>query len=51
MIKETIAVGKTVEFAVAEGAKALGTDPSSVTYEILEQPKKAFSDLEKRLQR
>ncbi len=42
MIKETIATGRTVEFAVAEGAKMLGADPGGVTYEVLEQPKKGF---------
>ncbi len=41
-IKETIATGRTVEAAVAEGARELGADPGSVTYEIIEQPKKGF---------
>jgi len=42
VMKETVAVGRTVESAVAEGAKELGADPGSVTYEVLEQPKKGF---------
>lgn len=42
MIKETVAVGRTVESAVAQGAKELGADPGTVTYEVLEQPKKGF---------
>ena len=41
-IKETIAIGSTIEAAVAEGARQLGTTPGSVTYEVLEQPKKGF---------
>lgn len=41
-VRETIAVGSTIEAAVAEGARALGADAGSVTYEVLEQPKKGF---------
>lgn len=42
MKKETIQQAKTVEAAVAQGAKELGADVSAVTYEILEEAKKGL---------
>lgn len=39
---EIIVTGKTVEAAVALGAEKLGRDVSSVTYEVLEEPKKGL---------
>ena len=42
MKKEFIAVGKTVEAAVSNGARELGVDVSRVEYEIIEAPKKGF---------
>ncbi len=42
MIKEQIALSKTVESAIAQGAIALGRMPEEVQYEVLEEPKKAF---------
>lgn len=42
IIKETVAIGRTIEAAVAEGARELGADPGTVTYEVIEQPKKGF---------
>ncbi len=42
MKKEIIAVGKTVEAAVSNGASELGVDVSRVTYEVIEAPKKGF---------
>ena len=42
MKQEIITTGKTVEAAVAAGAATLGVDTSSVTYEVLEAPKKGF---------
>jgi len=42
MKKELIAVGKTVEAAVSNGARELGVDTSRVTYEVIEAPKKGF---------
>ncbi len=42
MKKEQIAVGKTVDAAVEKGAAALGVPVSSVTYEILQEPKRGF---------
>lgn len=42
MKQEIIVTGKTVEAAVAEGAKNLGVDSSSVAYEVIEAPKKGF---------
>ncbi len=41
-LKETIVTGRTIEAAVAQGARELGADPGSVTYEVIEQPKKGF---------
>ena len=42
MKREIEATGKTVEAAVSAGAEELGVDVASVTYEVLEQPKKGF---------
>ncbi|MGM9624740.1 MAG: RNA-binding cell elongation regulator Jag/EloR [Eubacteriales bacterium] len=42
MKKETIQQAKTVEAAVAQGAKELGADVSAVTYEILEEARKGL---------
>lgn len=42
MKKEQIAIGKTVDAAVEKGAAALGVPVSSVTYEILQEPKRGF---------
>lgn len=42
---EIIVTGKTVEAAVALGAEKLGRDASSVTYEVLEEPKKGLFGL------
>ncbi len=42
MIKEQIALSKTVESAVAQGAIALGKLPDEVKYEVLQEPKKAI---------
>lgn len=35
-------MGRTVEAAIADGAKKLGADPSRTQYEIIEAPKKGF---------
>ena len=42
MIQTIESTGKTVESAVIEGARKLGVDRNSVSYEILEMPKKGF---------
>lgn len=42
MKRETTATGKTVEAAISAGAEELGVDVASVTYEVLEAPKKGF---------
>lgn len=42
MKQEVTATGKTVEAAVAAGAEQLGVPAASVTYEIIEAPKKGF---------
>lgn len=42
MIKDTIAISKTVSSAVEQGAIALGVTAQEVKYEILEEPKKGF---------
>lgn len=42
MKQEVTATGKTVEAAVAAGAEQLGVPAASVTYEVLEAPKKGF---------
>lgn len=42
MKKETIQQAKTVDAAVALGAKELGVDASAVTYEVLEEAKKGL---------
>ncbi len=42
MKQEVTVTGKTVEAAVAAGAEQLGASASSVTYEVLEAPKKGF---------
>ncbi len=42
MKQEVIATGKTVEAAVALGAEQLGVSAASVTYEVIEAPKKGF---------
>ena len=34
--------GRTVEAAIADGARKLGADPSRTQYEIIEAPKKGF---------
>ena len=35
-------MGRTVEAAIADGARKLGADPSRTQYEIIEAPKKGF---------
>lgn len=42
MKKEVKVTAKTIEAAVAQGAKDLGVDVSAVTYEVIEAPKKGF---------
>ncbi len=42
MKQDIIVTGKTVEAAVAAGAEQLGVPASSVTYEVIEAPKKGF---------
>lgn len=42
MNKEVIATGRTIESAVANGARELGVPFANVEYEVLEQPKKGF---------
>ncbi len=42
MKKEITATGKTIEAAIAAGAEELGVPVSSVTYEVIEAPKKGF---------
>lgn len=42
MKQEIIAEGKTVEAAIAAGAEQLGVSVASVTYELIEAPKKGF---------
>lgn len=42
MKQEVTVTGKTVEAAVELGAEQLGTDTASVTYEVIEAPKKGF---------
>lgn len=41
LLKE-IGTGRTVEAAIADGARKLGADPSRTQYEIIEAPKKGF---------
>lgn len=42
MLLKEIGTGRTVEAAIADGAKKLGVDPSRTQYEIIEAPKKGF---------
>lgn len=42
MLRKEIGTGRTVEAAIADGARKLGTDPSRTQYEIIEAPKKGF---------
>lgn len=42
MLRKEIGTGRTVEAAVADGARKLGTDPSRTQYDIIEAPKKGF---------
>lgn len=42
MRKEYLAIGKTVELAVENGAKALGVSVDKVTYEVIAEAKKGF---------
>ena len=41
LLKE-IGTGRTVEAAIADGARKLGADPSRTQYEVIEAPKKGF---------
>lgn len=42
MLRKEIGTGRTVEAAIADGARKLGTDPSRTQYDIIEAPKKGF---------
>lgn len=42
MVKEIVVSAKTIEAAVEQGAQSLGTDLSSVEFEVVEQPSKGF---------
>ena len=42
MLLKEIGTGRTVEAAIADGARKLGADPSRTQYEIIEAPKKGF---------
>ncbi len=42
MVREAIVSAKTIEAAVELGAQELGTDLTSVEFEVLEQPSKGF---------
>ncbi len=42
MVREAIVSAKTIEAAVEQGAQELGTDLTSVEFEVLEQPSKGF---------
>ena len=42
MLLKEMGTGRTVEAAIADGARKLGADPSRTQYEIIEAPKKGF---------
>lgn len=42
MLRKEIGTGRTVEAAIADGARKLGAEPSRAQYEIIEAPKKGF---------
>jgi len=42
MVMKEMGTGRTVEAAIADGARKLGADPSRTQYEIIEAPKKGF---------
>lgn len=42
LLRKEIGTGRTVEAAIADGARKLGADPSRAQYEIIEAPKKGF---------
>ena len=42
MLLKEIGTGRTVEAAIADGARKLGADPSRTQYEVIEAPKKGF---------
>ena len=42
MLREEIGKGRTLEAAIADGARKLGIDASRIEYEVIEAPKKGF---------